>query len=253
MNVHSKPSSGGGEARIEALLDAERDRDEPPAGFPAIPEIPGCRYIEESFLALERAHVFKAMWLCAGDTHDLREPGDFRVFTRSGAPILIIRGKDGDLRAFYNVCRHRGAPVVREDAGNAKLLRCQYHSWSYGLDGRLIGVPDERDFICLDKSARGLIELPCHEWAGLVFVSENADAGPFRDQYGAMLDELAWLETGDLRLVHRQSYAMDCNWKAAMDAFLEIYHVNTIHPGSGAIVFDPRAFWPNWCATGTAG
>ena len=169
------------------------------------------------------------------------EGGEYRLFTKAGPPILLIRGKDGELRAFYNTCRHRGAPVVRDDAGQTNLLRCQYHSWSYGLDGRLIGVPDERDFACLNKADRGLIEIRCETWAGMVFINQDRDAMPLLDYLGPLVGELACVEMDKLRVINEKSYIFNCNWKAAADAFLEVYHVNTIHPTNAGIMLDSKA------------
>ncbi len=226
---------------IENVIDWEKARPGPPAGFPALPEIPGGRYIRQDFHDLEREHVWKRNWLCAGTEEGLREPGEYRLFEKLGVPILLVRGKDGELRGFYNTCRHRGAPVVRESEGRTTLLRCQYHSWSYGLDGRLIGVPDERDFQGLDKAKRGLLEVRCETWSGLVFVNQDLNAEPLLDFLGPVTDELACVGIDRLRIVHEQSYIIDCNWKAAADAFLEVYHINTIHPTNAGIMLDSKA------------
>lgn len=226
---------------IEKIIDWERARTGPPQDFPPLPEIPGGRYIREDFYQLEQAHIWKRSWVCAGREEGLVEAGQYRLFTRLGPPILLVRGKDDVLRGFYNTCRHRGAPVVREEEGRTTLLRCQYHSWSYGLDGRLIGVPDERDFPCLDKAERGLIEVRVETWGGLVFVSLDKDVMPLLDYLGPLVGELACVGMDKLRVVHEQSYIIDCNWKAAADAFLEVYHVNTIHPTNAGIMLDSKA------------
>ncbi|MGK2286292.1 aromatic ring-hydroxylating oxygenase subunit alpha [Pedomonas sp. V897] len=226
---------------VEQRIDWESARTEPPEGFPPLPEIPGGRYTREDFYDLEQAHVWKRSWICAGPEEGLTTVGQYRLFDKLGAPILIVRGKDGKLRAFYNTCRHRGAPVVREREGRTTLLRCQYHSWTYGLDGHLIGVPDERDFACLDKGERGLVEVRCEVWNGLVFINQNPDAEPLREYLGPLVDELACVDIQGLRVVHTQSYLIDCNWKAAVDAFLEVYHLNTIHPTNAGIMLNSRA------------
>src|SRR5690606_31963060 len=100
-----------------------------------------------------------------------------RQFTRSGAPIVVVRGEDGVLRAFYNACRHRGAPVTRDECGTARRLTCQYHSWSYGTDGVLKAVPDARSFAGLDVDALGLVPVRCEASDGWVFVNESLE-GP---------------------------------------------------------------------------
>lgn len=226
---------------VEKVIEYEAAREAPPPGFPAFPEIPGGRYIREDFYALEMEHVWRKSWVCAGTEETLRGPGEYRVFDKLGIPLLLVRGRDRKLRCFYNTCRHRGAPVVREKAGRTTLLRCQYHSWSYGLDGRLIGVPDERDFPCLDKSKRGLIEARCETWAGLIFVNLDREAMPLREYLGGLPDELACVGMEKLRTVHYRSYLIDCNWKAAADAFMEVYHINTIHPTNAGVMLNHKA------------
>ena len=226
---------------VEKAIDWEARRDMPPEGFPPLPEIPGGRYIRDDFFALEQEHVWRRSWIPAGREAGLEEPGHYRVFDKLGVPIILVRGRDRVLRAVYNTCRHRGAPVVREVEGRTTLLRCQYHSWSYGLDGRLIGVPDERDFGCLDKSSRGLMEVRCETWGGLVFINLDKDAPPLAEHLGPLVGELACVGMDRLRVVHQQSYLIECNWKAAMDAFLEVYHINTIHPSSAGIMLNHRA------------
>ncbi|MFS0735930.1 aromatic ring-hydroxylating dioxygenase subunit alpha [Sphingomonas sp. 1P06PA] len=227
--------------RVAERIEWEARRDAPPADFPALPEIPGGRYTRDDFFAAEQAHVWRKAWVPAGRTEDLKEPGSYRMFEKLGVPIILVRGRDGILRGFYNTCRHRGAPVVREEQGRTTLLRCQYHSWSYGLDGKLIGVPDERDFACLNKADRGLLEVACAEWGGLAFINLDKDASPLAEHLGPLVDELACVGMDGLRTVHIERYVVDCNWKAAMDAFLEVYHINTIHPTNAGIMLDSKA------------
>lgn len=227
--------------QVESVIEFEAKREGPRQGFPPLPEIPGGRYTDPAFFELEREHVLGKSWVCAGRDEDLRKPGDYRLWDRLGVPLLLIRGQDDKLRAFYNTCRHRGAPVVRDEKGNTRLLRCQYHSWSYGLDGKLKGVPDERDFPCLDKSNRGLIEASCDTWAGWVFVNLDKNAEPLQEYLSPLPTELDCVKMEGLRTVHVQDYPIDCNWKVAMDAFLEVYHINTIHPTNAGIMLDHKA------------
>jgi phenylpropionate dioxygenase-like ring-hydroxylating dioxygenase large terminal subunit len=226
---------------VDQTIEWEAARSDPPSNYPVLPEIPGGRYNREDFYRLEQKRVWKASWVCAGTHEGLKSPGEYRVFDKLGTPILLVRGRDMTLRAFYNTCRHRGAPVVREPCGQVTLLRCQYHSWTYALDGRLIGVPDERDFAHLDKASRGLRELRCELWGGLVFINQDVDAMPLDEYLGPLVDELGCVGTENLRIVEHRSYPLNCNWKAAMDAFLEVYHLNTIHPTNAGIMLNSRA------------
>jgi len=215
---------------IQKAMAFELKRKEtPPEGFPALPEIPGKRYTDQSFFDLETKFVWRKSWVCVGRERDVLNPGDFKCFDKLGAPMIIVRGRDSILRAFYNTCRHRGARLTTEGFGNTKLLRCPYHSWSYGLDGALKGVPDQRDFSCLNKVERGLIEIRCEVWNGLIFLTENLEAPPLLSALGGIVDDFSTIDIARLRKLESKELLIDCNWKAALDAFLEVYHVKTIH------------------------
>ena len=152
-----------------------------------------------------------------------------------------MRGKDDQLRAFYNTCQHRGAPVVREARGSARTLRCQYHSWTYDItEGQLVSVPDERDFVGLDKSLRCLQRLRCEVWDGWVFVNQDLDARPLLDWLAPIPDQLDELSGPTLRAVARRSEIVPCNWKVTAEAFLEVYHFRHIHQRDGDSHLDNR-------------
>jgi nitrite reductase/ring-hydroxylating ferredoxin subunit len=225
--------------RIFRELRYERDRDHPPPGFPALPEIPGGRYTRPDFFDLEVAKVFRKSWVLAGLEEELPGPGSYKRFSKLlGSPILLVRGRGGEVRAFYNTCRHRGAPVVRDEAGRCNILRCQYHSWAYDFDGRLVQVPDEHDFVGLDKAGRGLIPVRCETYRGLIFVNEDANARPLLEQMGVLAEEWAWTLLDGSRLDYRWSKVINCNWKCALDAFQEVYHINTLHPVTVGAMLD---------------
>jgi len=215
--------------RIREQLAYEGAREAPPEGFPALPEIPGGRYTDPAFHALELEHVFLKSWLPTVRLEELDRRGSYVVWKKMGRPVLIVRGKDDVVRAFYNSCRHRGAALTPDERGHGNLLRCQYHSWSYDLTGKLVAVPDERDFCGLDKSSRNLVPIRCETYGGTAFVNFDDAAPPLAETMAPVLDEWACMEMEQLRVVMRQSITIECNWKAALDAFQEVYHVNTIH------------------------
>jgi len=228
------------ETLIRRRLDDEGGRTGPAAGFPPLPAVPAARYTDESFFDLEREGVFGAQWLFVGHVDELRDSGDYRAVDLAGAPVVVVRGADGQIRAFYNSCRHRGAPVTRAECGTAQLLVCQYHSWAYDTTGRLKNVPEERDFAELDRDDRALVGLRCEVWDGWVFVCGSTEAPPLLEWLGPVVDQLAELDGAKLRVVGRQQAEMTCNWKLAVHAFMEVYHVKTVHPESAAILYDPR-------------
>ena len=140
----------------------ERGRTAAPAGFPVLPDIPGGRYWEPEFFALEREALFKRGWVHVGHTDQLPEPGSFIVWRRTGTPILVIRGTDGQIRTFYNTCRHRGAPVMKQEEGRtSRYFSCGYHGWTYDTTGALTAVTDLRDWVNLDLSCRSLVSVRC--------------------------------------------------------------------------------------------
>ncbi len=229
------------EQRIRERIAVEKDRAEPPPEAVPVPLIPTGRYVDPTFYALEREHLFPRTWLFAGHESEWPDPGSYRLFTRSGAPIVIVRGEDGELRAFYNACRHRGAPVTRDDCGTARRLTCQYHSWSYGTDGVLKAVPDARSFAGLDTDQLGLVPVRCERWEGWVFVSEDPDVVPLTQFLGPICDQMLDIDGPSMRLVGTQVHHLACNWKLMVDAFLEVYHIRTVHPDNAALLYDDQA------------
>ncbi len=228
------------ESDIRQRLDMEDGRTSTPPGFPALPPISAGRYTDPDFADLETEFVFGSQWLFAAHVSEVPGPGDFRVVDLPFGPVVIIRGVDNEVRAFFNSCRHRAAPVTRETCGTARLLICQYHSWAYDTQGRLKNVPDERDFAELDRDDRALVSLRCETWDGWVFVATDDTAPPLLDWLGPIPGQLAELGGEQLRFVGRQSAEFTCNWKLAVHAFMEVYHVRTIHPDSAALLYDPR-------------
>src|SRR5215471_16844076 len=156
-------------ATLRALMEYEAARTEPPRGFPVLPDLPGGRYTDPRFFALELQHVFRKSWLLAGHIDEVPEPGCFRLWERAGQPVVIVHGDDGAIRAFYNTCSHRGAPIVTDDSGKRPRLTCRYHGWSYALDGRLMAIRDPEDFRGLDFSCRGLTPIRCERFGNLIF------------------------------------------------------------------------------------
>jgi phenylpropionate dioxygenase-like ring-hydroxylating dioxygenase large terminal subunit len=227
--------------RILADMRFEFARTAPPEGFPAFHDIPTLRHTSTEFHDLEQEFLWPNTWVIAGRAEDVPRPGDYMTFDDLGVPLLIVRGTDGEIRCFYNTCQHRGAPVVRDDRGSARRLRCQYHSWTYEIDeGTLVSVPDERDFVDLDWSQRCLPRASCDTAAGFVFVNRDPDAAPLRDWLGQAWEMLEPFQGERLREVYRESRIVPCNWKVTAEAFLEVYHFRHIHSHDGVSVLDNR-------------
>lgn len=215
-------------------------RGAPPGGRAALPDIPTGRYIDDAFFALEQQHIWHKSWLFAAHADELPEAGSFVLWEKSGDAILLVRGRDGEIRAFYNTCMHRGGPVVREASGRANTFVCKYHCWAYDLDGALKRVPDEHEFPGLDKAKRGLRPIRCERFGNFVFVNRDPQARPLQDFLGVLVHELQDFEFDKLRLVHKYQYDLPVNWKICVDAFLEVYHLKHIHPETVDAAIDHR-------------
>ncbi|MGH8702696.1 MAG: aromatic ring-hydroxylating oxygenase subunit alpha, partial [Burkholderiales bacterium] len=189
--------------------------------------------------------LFRRYPLLLGMSCQLREPGDYLTDDFTGIPILVVRGEDGRVRAFHNVCRHRGARVAEGCGKRPKSFVCPYHGWSYDLQGMLRGIPDQRNFPGVERERHGLVPLPAAERHGLVWVQPSqAGAGADLDaqrHLGARLDaELAsyGLERFhhyETRVIHRRM-----NWKLVIDTFLEPYHLGVLHRNTVAAIFVPN-------------
>ena len=140
---------------ITAGIEYERSRCGPPDNFPALPMIPGGRYTDREFFDLEQSYLWKRSWLYACHADELPNPGSFKLWSRTGSPIVIVRGADNKIRAFYNSCRHRGGPLVKTGTGEVNhSFICGFHGWTYDLEGRLKGVRDKADFIDLEPDCQ---------------------------------------------------------------------------------------------------
>ncbi|MBK01598.1 MAG: Rieske (2Fe-2S) domain-containing protein [Acidimicrobiaceae bacterium] len=227
--------------RIRTDMAYEYHRTAPPDGFPRFHDIPVGRHISDTFEALEQKYMWPRTWVMACRAEDIPEPGDYIVFTDLGVSLLIVRGTDGEIRCFYNTCQHRGAPVVREDRGSSRRLRCQYHSWTYEIDGgKLVALPDERDFVDFDWEARCLPRASCDVFGGFVFVNRDLDATPLAEWIGPAAEMFKPFECESLREVYRESVIVPCNWKVTAEAFLEVYHFKHIHSHNGVSILDNR-------------
>ncbi|MEL7199939.1 MAG: SRPBCC family protein [Pseudomonadota bacterium] len=228
-------------ARLKALMEWEGERTAPPEGFPNLPDMPAARYTSPDYYALEQEHIFRKSWLFAGHIDEIPEPGCYMRWHNAGDPIVIVHGMDSEVRAFYNTCRHRGAPVVSEDRGKSSRLMCSYHNWTYKTDGSLVGVPERQDFPAdFDMSCRGLIPVRCEMLGNIIFVNFDDDAMPLAQWLGPLLDEWDEFAFDKVRLAARYSFDLKCNWKVAMEANMEVYHVPFIHPETVAPLVDAK-------------
>jgi choline monooxygenase len=200
--------------------------------------IPAPWYRDPRVAELERNSVFRATWQVVGRADQVREKGQFFTADVASEPIVIVRGEDERLRAFYNVCRHHAAAVVPEAAGRAKQFRCPYHGWTYGIDGALKGVV-EFDGVCnFDRAANGLVPIRLDVWENFVFVNLDGRCMPLLTFLGAVPELVAPLElTRKLQYFDRCVYTLNCNWKVYVDNYLDGgYHVPHAHKGLSSVI-----------------
>ena len=225
---------------LRALMEYEAARTEPPESFPHLPDIPAGRYTDPRFFELEQAEIFKKSWLFAAHLDEIPEPGCYMKWEQAGEPVVLVHTEQGEVKAFYNVCSHRGAPVVTEPKGKRLRLTCKYHGWSYSLDGELKAIKDPEDFRGLDFSCRSLADIRCETFGKFIFVNFDPDAVSLLDWLGPIADEWREFQFDQCRLSARHSFDLDCNWKIAMEANTEVYHVPNIHPTTVAPLLDHR-------------
>src|SRR5688572_8699563 len=194
--------------------------------------IPSDWYTDSRVLDLERQTVFSGSWQVAARVEQLQETGRFVTCEMpSGEPIVLVRGTDGVLRGFFNVCRHHAAAVVSAPEGTAANLRCPYHGWTYGLDGALKGTPDFAGVCGFDRAANGLVPVDVAEWEGWVLVRVERDGPSLPEFLGAdLMAQLRALRLDRLAWVERRVYRLACNWKVFVDNYLDGgYHVPHLH------------------------
>jgi Rieske 2Fe-2S family protein len=203
-----------------------------------IPTLPGSYYTDPDIFRQEQERVFEAMWFCAVRAADIPSPGKFRTVQIGRESVLVSRARDGAVKAFLNICRHRGAKLCVDDEGEVKrAFQCPYHAWTYSLDGKLIAAPNLTKMPDIDRVEYGLINVHVREWLGYVWVC-LADTPPsFEDDViGACTERLGdasaieHYDVANLSVGRRIVYDVKANWKLIVENFMECYHCATIHP-----------------------
>jgi phenylpropionate dioxygenase-like ring-hydroxylating dioxygenase large terminal subunit len=188
------------------------------------------RYTSPEFMRLEWDRIWTKVWLLGGLESDIPEPGDYICTEIGKESVLIVRQKDGGVRAFYNVCLHRGNRLRPAGISSADSFKCQYHHWEYDLDGSFLRIPDLDTFPQGAPPCRGLSEIPCDTWGSFVWFSLNPGVEPLREFLDPMPQHLDPYNFHRMALTRDVTVEWDCNWKTSVDAFNESYHVQGIHP-----------------------
>ncbi|HEX2691160.1 MAG TPA: aromatic ring-hydroxylating dioxygenase subunit alpha [Kofleriaceae bacterium] len=199
--------------------------------------IPAAWYTDVRVEALERRTVWSRSWQLVGRTTQVAEPGAFVTSEVAGEPVVVVRGNDGVLRGFFNVCRHHAAAVMTEPCGKVDRLRCPYHGWTYDLTGTLRGVPEFDGVMDFDRQATGLVPLSVASWENFVFVHLDPDPIPLDHFLGELVGQVAPLGLGALTFCERREYTLACNWKVYVDNYLDGgYHVPHLHKSLSSVL-----------------
>lgn len=205
--------------------------------------LPARYYVDAAMAAIDRRAIFDRAWQLIAHVSQLREPGDHAIADLAGLPVIAVRGADGDIRVFHNVCRHRAGPLAQCDGLAAKALRCRYHGWTYTLEGQLRSAPEMKDARDFDVADIRLPQLAVKVWQGLVFAAVDEAHAPAFGAFVEGIDARLGADRGLERYGnhHRVSYDIACNWKVYVDNYLEGYHVPHVHPGLNRLL-DYRSY-----------
>jgi choline monooxygenase len=221
------------QAPLDQILKSYNDR----APLAEASTIPAPWYFDQRIAELERLNVFSKTWQLVARTDQLQKPGEFVSTRLAGEPIVVVRGSDGALRAFYNVCRHHAAAVVTQSCGQASILQCPYHGWKYGLDGSLKGMPEFDGVANFDRAQNGLVPILVETWECFVFVNLDPQATSLQEFLGGLVRKVTPLGVSTLHYFDRRSYDINCNWKVYVDNYLDGgYHVPYLHKGLSSVL-----------------
>ncbi len=194
--------------------------------------LPGRYYTSEAVFDDEQERIFGRRWLCIGRAAEIPRPGDYVAVPVGRESLIVVRGRDGRLRAFYNVCRHRGTRLCSEERGHfAGGIACPYHAWTYGLDGALLAAPHMADMVWFDKADYPLHPAALEEWEGFLFLHlEPRPSDPLNDALRPLLGRLSPWRLSELATARRIEYDVRANWKLIFQNFSECYHCPPVHP-----------------------
>jgi glycine betaine catabolism A len=194
--------------------------------------LPARAYHDPDIWSFEREQWFYRDWICVGREEEAPEPGRYFLAEIADEPLVIVRGRDAQLRAFYNVCRHRGTAVVEGERGSVVRFQCPYHAWIYDTEGRLIRAQHMEDVEDFSLEGYGLVRVRCETWAGFVFVSLDPEAPPLREYLGDFVDHHAGFgrDFSTLLRATRMTYEVEANWKIVAENYSECYHCPGVHP-----------------------
>jgi glycine betaine catabolism A len=193
--------------------------------------LPAYWYTSAEVFAAENERIFAHQWLCIGREESVARPGDFVTVQRAGESLIVTRNAAGVVRAFYNVCRHRGSRICEQASGHFQgSIQCPYHGWTYSLNGELKVARNMAEVPDFDRTEYPLKEAPVALWEGFVFVDIAAGNRPFESAFEALIGRFSRWEIGRLHTAHTIAYQLACNWKLVFLNYSECYHCPLVHP-----------------------
>ena len=212
--------------------------------------LPKRAYHDPAIFDWERANVLRRDWILAARVEDVPEPGTYMRLEVEGDPLIVVHGRDGVLRAFHNVCRHRGTAVAEDQCGKVVRFQCPYHAWIYDLDGSLVRAKHTEDLDDFSFESYGLASVRLETWQGFVFLNLDPDAASLASQLGDLVEHFGRFDFTGLRSAKRIEYEVGANWKFIAENYSECYHCPGVHPQLNKLTpydvggdFDPDGAW----------
>ena len=212
--------------------------------------LPKRAYHDPAIFDWEREHVLRTDWIMVAREVDVPDPGTYTLVELDGENIIVVRGRDHALRAFFNVCRHRGTAVAEEACGKVVRFQCPYHAWIYDLDGSLIRAKHTEDLDDFSFDGFGLAPIRLETWQGFIFLNLDPEAAPLAAQLGDLVDHWSRFDFSALRSAKRVEYDVNANWKFIAENYSECYHCPGVHPQLNRLTpydlggdFDPNGAW----------
>jgi glycine betaine catabolism A len=193
--------------------------------------LPGRYFTSPDIFAEEMERIFTRQWISVGPADRLRKPGEYFLAQLGPSEVMVLRDKTGAIRAYHNVCRHRGTRICENAKGKfGETIQCPYHAWTYALDGRLVATPSADQLKGFDKADYPLFAVPTHVWEGFIFVNFSADPIPFETTHAPLIGRFSRFHIPDLTIARRIDYDVAANWKLIVENYQECYHCAPIHP-----------------------
>jgi Rieske 2Fe-2S family protein len=191
----------------------------------------GSAYVDLAIFAQEMKKIFQNQWICVGLSNELPDPGSYRLRSVGSESLILLRDHDGNFRGHFNVCRHRGTRLCNVPQGKlTHTLQCPYHAWTYALDGRLMGVPDEHEIIDFCRDQHALHSFSCQEWHGMLWINLASSPIPFQDYFAPLVDKFSAWQIDKLATASTITYDVRANWKLIAENYSECYHCAPVHP-----------------------